>query len=109
MSKLSFVPLGGALVPIPGELTVHGQQPRRLCARVGASGWEFTGSALSVEAGAPVAAGLVRMAMRGDIAPADAETAAACGVAFAPVEFVGAAEGWRVKTTAPKSRTAAKE
>lgn len=97
--RLSFVPLDGALVPVPGDLTLDGQPPRRVCARVRKNAWETISTPLAVDDTDKTALGLIRMAQRGDLAPADAETAAAVGVPFRAVTFVGPTEGWRV--TAP--------
>ncbi len=107
--QLAFVPLNGALVPVPGELTVDGQPPRRVCAMVKRGEWAFLSSPLTVESTAREAAGLIRMAQRGDLAAADAPTAVACGVSFEPVEFAGERDGWRVAKATSKSRAAAKE
>lgn len=107
--QLAFVPLNGALVPVPGELTSEGQPPRRVCAMVKRGEWVFLSSPLTVESTSREAAGLIRMAQRGDLAAADVTTAVGCGVSFEPVEFVGEREGWRVAKATSESRVAAKE
>lgn len=108
--SLSFVPRGKTLIPVPGELTTHNQAPRRVCAQVRAGEWVIMPTPLTVPEGTQVATGLVRMAQRGDLLPADAATAAVCGVPYQPVEYVSPSDGWRVaQTTASQRRQPAKE
>lgn len=85
---LAFVPIGQTLVPIPGSPEVENQSPRRLCARVREGKWVILSEPHKCSPESREAINLSRMAARGDIAPADAETARACGVEFRPVEHV---------------------
>lgn len=116
MANLAFVPLDGRLIPTPTEQTLEGQQPKRLCARVRGDQWVFVGTPHQVAEGTPAAEGMARLLARDEVAPADAATARALGVAFRPVEFQGDAAGWRIAPqqfrtpTVPRSRgDAAKE
>lgn len=105
---LSFVPLGMSLVPVVGHKEIEGQQPRRVCAKVRDGKWVIGDQPHRVEPNTPEAEGLCRMALRGDLAPADIDTAKAVGVQFRPLEYVSPAEGWRYQTTVPR-RSAVKE
>ena len=103
---LQFVPLGKSLVPLPGTQETEGQAPRRVCARVVRGEWTWSSTPHSVDPQSRDAIGLIRMAQRGDLAPADEATAAACGLQFKPVAFVDGA--WKHDSPSP-ARRAAKE
>jgi hypothetical protein len=90
----AFVPLDGRLIPTPYGQTIEGATPKRLSARVKDGGWVFTPSPAVTETPAAVE-GFRRLVERGEVAPHDAETAKALGVAYRPVEYVSASEGWR--------------
>ena len=90
--KFSFVPPGMAAVPVPGVLANDGSQPHRICQRVKGGVWVSSAQPHSAEGREAML--LIRMAQRGDLLPADAETAKACGVPFRSLEWRGATEGW---------------
>lgn len=100
----AFVPLGATPLPIPGAHTVHGASPRRLCARVRGDRWAFSDAPHVCADDSAECSALSRMVARGEVAPADAATAALCGVTFRQVEFVSAADGWRFSAS-PTART----
>jgi hypothetical protein len=52
---------------------------------------------------------LAKMARGGDLVPADADTAAAVGVAYRPVEYVSAADGWAYTVTSAAPAAARKK
>ena len=110
MAKLAFVPLDGRLIPTPFGQTIDNQQPKRICARVRDDRWVFIGAPHEVEDKTPAAEGMIRLLDRGEVAPANADTARALGVPFRPLEFMGESAGWRIAPqqfrtpTVPKSR-----
>lgn len=103
MSKQAFVPVGTAIVPVPGHRAIDGSQPKRICQQVKDGRWVSVSRPHVVEATSREALLLRRMAKRGDVLPFDAETATACGCEFRPLEWGGADVGW--VTTRPHAAT----
>ena len=104
MSELRFVPRGMRLVPQPAFRGQDGQPPRRVCARVRGNKWQISEKPWRCEYGTREATCAVRAALRGDLLPYDAETAAVCGVRFQPVRWVDGDRGW---TTEPPPKATA--
>lgn len=94
MQELKFVPPGMRLVPQPAFRAQDGQQPRRVCARVRGNKWQISERPWRCEYGTREATCAVRAALRGDLIPYDAETAAVCGIRYRPVRWVDGDTGW---------------
>lgn len=105
MPDLLFVPRGFSLVPLPGHIPTHGGQPRRVCASVKLDRWQISPRPHAVKPESREAMLLVRMCQRGDLAPYDAATASACGVAFEPLEWADGDRGWLPATRKRRSST----
>jgi hypothetical protein len=108
---LRFVPLGAQLVPTPGVRTHHGEQPRRVCARVRGDSWKIADKPWQCAEKTRDATLAMRLASRGSLLPYDEHTAAVCGVRYRPVRWVDAERGWTTepppKSPAPPKRAAA--
>lgn len=96
MERMNFVPRGHELVPLPGDTYRTGQAARRIGARWDAEQRRYvvTGQPYPVRVtDLERATALKRLARRGQILPADAQTARACGLRYQPIAF-DAERGW---------------
>lgn len=98
--ELKFVAPGTTLVPIPGVTYRTGQAARRVGARWDADLQKYvlTNRPHVVrKSDLEHAMSLKRLTRKGQLWPADADTARACGVRFQPLTWLGRERGWAIQ------------
>ena len=101
--QLRFYARGTGLVSLPGERRIVGQLPRYVGRKPivtdGVCAWPASEDAHTVSVGSDAGARLMKRCRDGELWPADADTAAACGVPFVPLAFADGA--WSPAPTPP--------
>ena len=105
--QLSFVAPGLRLIPIPGRVCRPGDLPSRLSMRFagadakGTPHFKPVERARTVEKGTPQAEAMLRLCRKGEVLPADEQTAQEAGVRYVPLQW-GASTGFVPQAQAAK-------